>query len=43
MDGEAIVGYGGEPAGFVITFADGFRVYQAGDTCVFSDMALICP
>ena len=41
VDGEAIVGYGGEPAGFVITFADGFRVYQAGDTCVFSDMALI--
>jgi L-ascorbate metabolism protein UlaG (beta-lactamase superfamily) len=41
VEDDAIVGYGGEPAGFVISFADGFRVYQAGDTCVFSDMALI--
>ncbi len=38
---EAIIGYGGEPAGYVITFSNGYRVYQAGDTCVFSDMALI--
>lgn len=32
--------YGGDPAGFVIT-ADGQRVYIAGDTGLFSDMALI--
>jgi L-ascorbate metabolism protein UlaG (beta-lactamase superfamily) len=39
--GDAVVGYGGEPAGLVITFSNGFRIYQAGDTCVFGDMALI--
>ncbi|HEX2506041.1 MAG TPA: metal-dependent hydrolase [Gaiellaceae bacterium] len=33
--------YGGEAAGFVIQFEDGTRVYAAGDTCVFGDMALI--
>ena len=38
---DAIVGYGGEPAGYVIHFEDGTRVYQSGDTTVFSDMALI--
>ena len=32
--------YAGEPAGFVIE-ADGQRVYFAGDTSVFGDMALI--
>ncbi len=31
----------GDPCGYVLTFADGFRVYHAGDTAVFSDMALI--
>ncbi len=30
----------GDPAGFVIE-AEGTAVYHAGDTCVFSDMALI--
>jgi L-ascorbate metabolism protein UlaG (beta-lactamase superfamily) len=35
------VPYGGEAKGYVITFENGFRVYQAGDTDVFSDMALI--
>jgi L-ascorbate metabolism protein UlaG (beta-lactamase superfamily) len=38
--GGSIVGYC-EPAGYVITFANGTRVYAAGDTAVFSDMALI--
>jgi len=33
--------YGGEPAGLVLTFDDGTRVYHAGDTCVFGDMSLI--
>ena len=31
----------GDPCGWVLTFEDGFRVYHAGDTGVFSDMALI--
>ena len=39
-DGAAIV-YGGEAAGFVLTLENGFRVYHAGDTNVFGDMALI--
>jgi L-ascorbate metabolism protein UlaG (beta-lactamase superfamily) len=30
-----------DPCGFVLTFEDGFRLYHAGDTSVFSDMALI--
>ena len=30
-----------DPCGFVLTFEDGFRIYHAGDTNVFSDMALI--
>ena len=33
--------YAGEPAGYVITFENGYRIYQAGDTTVFGDMALI--
>jgi L-ascorbate metabolism protein UlaG (beta-lactamase superfamily) len=32
---------GGEPAGFVVEFENGFRVYHAGDTAVFGDMKLI--
>ena len=31
----------GDPCGYVLTFEDGFRIYHAGDTNVFSDMALI--
>ena len=31
----------GEPAGFVVELEDGYRVYHAGDTAVFGDMALI--
>jgi len=34
--------YLGEPAGLVITLEDGFKLYFAGDTNVFGDMALIC-
>ncbi len=33
--------YLGEPVGFVIEMENGFRVYHAGDTSVFGDMALI--
>jgi L-ascorbate metabolism protein UlaG (beta-lactamase superfamily) len=31
----------GDPAGFVIEFANGFVAYHAGDTAVFKDMELI--
>lgn len=40
-DGNGGMVYGGEAAGFVLTFPDGRTVYCAGDTTVFSDMALI--
>ena len=33
--------YAGEAAGFVLELEDGYRIYFAGDTCVFGDMALI--
>jgi L-ascorbate metabolism protein UlaG (beta-lactamase superfamily) len=33
--------YAGEPAGFIVTLDDGFAFYFAGDTAVFSDMALL--
>jgi L-ascorbate metabolism protein UlaG (beta-lactamase superfamily) len=33
--------YLGEPVGFVVELENGFRIYHAGDTAVFGDMALI--
>jgi L-ascorbate metabolism protein UlaG (beta-lactamase superfamily) len=33
--------YGGNPCGFLITFADGTKVYDAADTGLFGDMKLI--
>ena len=39
-DGDMTV-YGGEAVGYVITFENGFKIYAAGDTNVFSDMAII--
>lgn len=33
--------YVGDPAGFIITFENGFVVYHAGDTAVFGDMKII--
>jgi L-ascorbate metabolism protein UlaG (beta-lactamase superfamily) len=38
-DGASVPG--GEPCGFVIEFENGFRLYHAGDTNVFGDMAII--
>ena len=38
-DGSSI--YGGEPMGYVIEFESGFKLYHAGDTCIFGDMRLI--
>jgi L-ascorbate metabolism protein UlaG (beta-lactamase superfamily) len=39
-DGDQVI-YGGEAAGYVLELEGGFRIYHAGDTAVFSDMALI--
>src|SRR5262245_36965761 len=38
-DGKIV--YGGEAAGYVIEMENGYRIYHAGDTNVFSDMKLI--
>ena len=38
-DGSIV--YGGEAVGFVLTFPNGYKIYHAGDTNVFGDMALI--
>jgi len=38
-DGKII--YGGEAAGYVVEFENGFKLYHAGDTNVFGDMKLI--
>jgi len=32
---------GGNPCGFVVTFSDGTKIYDAADTALFGDMALI--
>jgi len=40
QDGDRII-YGGEPGGFVIEFSNRIKIYHAGDTCVFGDMAII--
>ena len=34
-------GYGGNPCGFLVTFRDGTRIYDAADTGLFGDMKLI--
>ncbi|MCS7229297.1 MAG: metal-dependent hydrolase [Candidatus Kryptonium sp.] len=39
-DGNNII-EGGNPAGFVVEFENGFKVYHTGDTGLFGDMALI--
>ena len=41
IGGDGSITYLGEPAGFVITFENGTKVYFAGDTTVFGDMELI--
>ncbi|MBI2572040.1 MAG: metal-dependent hydrolase [Candidatus Schekmanbacteria bacterium] len=38
-DGKII--YGGEAAGYVIELENGYRIYHAGDTALFSDMTII--
>ncbi|TAM73792.1 metal-dependent hydrolase [bacterium] len=38
---EGKIVYGGDPCGYVVAFDNGLTLYHAGDTNVFSDMALI--
>ncbi|GCE15537.1 metal-dependent hydrolase [Tengunoibacter tsumagoiensis] len=33
--------YGGNPVGFIVELENGFKLYHAGDTCLFGDMQLI--
>jgi L-ascorbate metabolism protein UlaG (beta-lactamase superfamily) len=40
QDGDQIV-YGGEACGYVVEFANGVKIYHAGDTNVFGDMRII--
>jgi L-ascorbate metabolism protein UlaG (beta-lactamase superfamily) len=40
QDGDQLL-YAGEAAGYVVQLENGFKIYHAGDTCVFGDMALI--
>ena len=40
QDGDTLV-YGGEACGYVIEFENGVKMYHAGDTNVFGDMAII--
>ncbi len=40
QDGDQIV-YGGEACGYVLEFENGVKLYHAGDTNVFGDMAII--
>jgi L-ascorbate metabolism protein UlaG (beta-lactamase superfamily) len=40
QDGDELV-YGGEACGYVVEFANGVKIYHAGDTNVFGDMKII--
>jgi L-ascorbate metabolism protein UlaG (beta-lactamase superfamily) len=40
QDGDQLV-YGGEACGYVVEFESGLKIYHAGDTNVFGDMAII--
>jgi L-ascorbate metabolism protein UlaG (beta-lactamase superfamily) len=40
QDGDTYV-YGGEACGYVVEFDNGIKIYHAGDTNVFGDMAII--
>lgn len=41
QDDDGSIIYGGEACGYVIEFDNGLRLYHAGDTAVFGDMAII--
>lgn len=40
VEGDQII-YAGEPVGYVLRLENGFSIYHAGDTAVFSDMKII--
>src|SRR5215471_20553823 len=40
QDGDQLI-YGGEACGYVVEFDNGVKIYHAGDTNVFGDMAII--
>src|SRR3984885_12816736 len=40
QDGDELI-YGGEACGYVVEFANGLKIYHAGDANVFGDMAII--
>jgi len=40
QDGDVLI-YGGEACGYVVEFANGVKIYHAGDTNVFGDMQII--
>jgi L-ascorbate metabolism protein UlaG (beta-lactamase superfamily) len=40
QDGDQII-YGGEAVGYVVEFENGVKIYHAGDTNVFGDLAII--
>src|ERR1700751_1935248 len=41
QDDDGSIVYGGEACGYVIEFENGVKLYHAGDTAPFSDMAII--
>ncbi len=41
VEEDGTIVYLGSASGFVVQFENNFRLYYAGDTCVFGDMALI--
>ncbi len=41
VEEDGTIVYLGEPAGFVLEFTNGYKIYYAGDTCVFGDMKII--
>ncbi|HEY6763403.1 MAG TPA: metal-dependent hydrolase [Candidatus Sulfotelmatobacter sp.] len=40
QDGDQLI-YGGEACGYIVEFSNGLKIYHAGDTNVFGDMAII--
>jgi len=40
-EADGTLTYAGEAAGYVVEFENGYKIYHAGDTCVFGDMKLI--
>jgi len=41
LEADGTISYGGTASGYIVEFENGFRIYHAGDTCVFGDMAII--